>query len=168
MPAAVVAMAFSAIESRGDVVGAGYVANWRMTLDAIVPIGDEHVAGQGRRVFSIRIRVRPRVTGFAAVGEVRAMIKARVLEPNGGNLNRINRKKQGLLVAGCLRQRCGMTLLTRAIDMARGTLQLFLDELRSGIGKQTGAIVAGDTNLRVSFWLVALLADDLGEDQIPN
>ncbi len=46
MPAAVVAMALGAIESRGDVVRAGYVATWRMTLNAIVGIGDEHVAGQ--------------------------------------------------------------------------------------------------------------------------
>ena len=96
------------------------------------------------------------------------MIEARVLEPYGGNIDWIDGQKQILLAAGRLRKRRGMTLLTRAVDMARGTLQLFLDKLGSGIGKQSGKLVPGDGGLRISLLLVALLADDLCENQIPH
>ena len=61
-----------------------------------------------------------------------------------------------------------MTLLTRTVYVVRGTLQLFLDKLGSGIGKQIGKLVTGDWDSRISHLLVALLADDLGENQIPN
>ncbi len=96
------------------------------------------------------------------------MIELRMLEPDGGNLYRLDRKKQVLFVAGVLWLRRAMTLLTRAIDVVRGTLQLFVDELRSTIGKQIGKLVSGDWASRISRLLVALLSDDLGENQVPD